>query len=321
MIKAENLTKRYGAVTAVDGVSFEVAPGEICGFLGPNGAGKTTTMRVLTGFIPPTAGRVEVAGLDVARAPLEVKRRVGYLPETTPLYGDMRVEEYLQFVGRIKGTARGGLAKAVAGVMEATQVADRRRSLIRTLSKGYRQRVGLAQALIGDPGALILDEPTIGLDPTQIVDIRSLIKSLAGRRTVILSSHILSEVQQICSRVVIIKSGRLLASESIESLAAALGGHLSISLKAPQGQAGEALARLPGVKSVAAAGPGAEPASMRFEVAPSDVALARREIARLAAGRGWELTALAGGAASLEEAYLALVGREDARPAPEAAHA
>ncbi|MBI4827278.1 MAG: ABC transporter ATP-binding protein [Nitrospinae bacterium] len=321
MIKAENLTKRYGAVTAVNAVSFEVAPGEICGFLGPNGAGKTTTMRVLTGFIPPSQGRVEVAGLDVARDPLEVKKRVGYLPETTPLYGDMRVEEYLQFVGRIKGVARGGLTQAVGGVMEAARIADRRRSLIRTLSKGYRQRVGLAQALIGGPEVLILDEPTIGLDPTQIKDIRSLIKSLAGKRTVILSSHILSEVQLICSRVVIIKGGRLLASESIESLAAALGGHLSVSAKAPADQLGEALARLPGVKSVAARGPGAEPGAARFEIVPSDVSLARREIARFVVGRGWELVALTGGAASLEEAYLSLVGRADAHPEPEAPHA
>src|SRR5579884_1255436 len=200
MIKVQGLTKRYGRTTAVDHISFEVAKGQIVGFLGPNGAGKTTTMRVLTCFLPPTEGKASVAGYDVVEQPLEVKRRIGYLPETPPLYPEMEVEEFLTFVGRLKGMSGAALAHRVDEVSERCSVGDVRAKLLGKLSKGYRQRVGLAQAIIHNPDVLILDEPTAGLDPKQINETRDLIRSLAGDHTIILSTHILPEVEQTCEK-------------------------------------------------------------------------------------------------------------------------
>jgi len=211
MIKVEGLTKRYGRNIAVDNISFEVEKGQIVGFLGPNGAGKTTTMRVLTCFMPPTLGTAQVAGFDVIEQPMEVKKRIGYLPETPPLYPEMEVVEYLTFVGRLKGVPSSNLARRVEEVAEKCAVTDVKTKLISKLSKGYRQRVGLAQAIIHNPDVLILDEPTAGLDPHQIMETRDLIKGLAGDHTIILSTHILPEVEQTCERVVIIAKGKLVA--------------------------------------------------------------------------------------------------------------
>src|SRR5207344_2070120 len=208
MIEVQHLTKRYGPVTAVDDVSFKAERGEILGFLGPNGAGKTTTMRVLTGYMPPTDGKAIIAGYDVIEQPIEAKRRTGYLPETPPLYPDMTVSEYLTFCARIKGVSRGERKKQVTTAMERTRVADMAKRHCGKLSKGYRQRVGLAQALLNNPDVLILDEPTAGLDPKQINETRQLIKDLRGDHTVILSTHILPEVSQTCTRVVIINKGK-----------------------------------------------------------------------------------------------------------------
>src|SRR5271170_8502592 len=218
MIKVEGLTKRYARNIAVDNISFEVEKGQIVGFLGPNGAGKTTTMRVLTCFMPPTSGSASVAGFNVQQNPMEVKRRIGYLPETPPLYPDMEVVEYLDFVGRIKGIPTAGLAKRIDEVAEKCAIGDVMKKLIGKLSKGYRQRVGLAQAILHNPDVLILDEPTSGLDPHQIMETRDLIKGLAGDHTIILSTHILPEVEQICERVIIIAKGKLVATDTVDNL-------------------------------------------------------------------------------------------------------
>src|SRR5580658_347122 len=233
MIKVEGLTKRYARKVAVDNISFEVEKGQIVGFLGPNGAGKTTTMRVLTCFLPPTSGSAQVAGFDVLEHPMEVKKRIGYLPETPPLYPEMEVHEYLEFVGRLKGVPAVDLTKRVIEVSEKCAVYDVRKTLIAKLSKGYRQRVGLAQAIIHNPDVLILDEPTAGLDPHQIIETRDLIKGLAarGEHTIILSTHILPEVEQTCERVVIIAKGKLVATDTVANLTSRLRGAETVAVE------------------------------------------------------------------------------------------
>jgi ABC-2 type transport system ATP-binding protein len=218
MIEVRNLTKRYGDLVAVDRVSFTAQKGEIVGFLGPNGAGKTTTMRIITGFIPATSGTVTVEGFDIFEQAHEVRKRIGYLPENPPLYADMTVTSYLEFVGRIKGLSRAALPEAVDLAVQRCGLTEVTRRVLGHLSKGFRQRVGLAQALIHEPSVLVLDEPTIGLDPRQIRDIRSLVRQLAGERTVILSTHILQEVMQICQKVVIINEGRVVLEDQIANL-------------------------------------------------------------------------------------------------------
>jgi len=218
MIEVAKLSKRYGDIPAVQDVSFSAAPGQILGFLGPNGAGKTTTMRIITGFMPATSGTVRVEGFDVFEQSTEVRRRIGYLPENPPLYNDMTADTYLRFVARLKGMARAEIAAALERVLETCGLTAVRDRLLGHLSKGYRQRVGLAQALIHDPPVLVLDEPTIGLDPRQIIDIRSLIKSLGGKRTVVLSTHILPEVTQVCDKVVIISEGRVVVEDLLTNL-------------------------------------------------------------------------------------------------------
>src|SRR5882757_10974860 len=224
MIEVQHLTKRYGRVTAVDDLTFKVERGEILGFLGPNGAGKTTTMRILTGYMPATEGKALVAGFDVFDQPIEAKRRTGYLPETPPLYPDMTVKEYLDFVAKIKGVPAAGRRERIRQVMERTRIADMANRLCSKLSKGYKQRVGLAQAIIHNPDVLILDEPTAGLDPKQIIETRELIKGLAGDHTIILSTHILPEVSQTCQRVVIINKGHVVAIDTPDNLTARLRG-------------------------------------------------------------------------------------------------
>src|SRR5512140_884725 len=259
MIKVEGLTKRYGRNVAVDNISFGVQKGQIVGFLGPNGAGKTTTMRVLTCFLPPTAGTAEVAGYDVLAAPMEVKRRIGYLPETPPLYPEMEVVEYLVFVGRLKGIGKADLARRVDEVIERTSIGDVRTKLLGRLSKGYRQRVGLAQAIIHNPDVLILDEPTAGLDPKQIIETRQLIRALAGDHTIILSTHILPEVEQTCEQVIIISKGKLVATDSVENLTRRLRGSEAIGVEVEGRDSGleaatvrQRLEQVPGVSRVVA---------------------------------------------------------------------
>jgi ABC-2 type transport system ATP-binding protein len=224
MIQVENLVKKFGATTAVDGIGFEVEKGEIVGFLGPNGAGKTTTMRMLAGFLPPTSGRASVAGFDVFSESLRAREHIGYMPENVPLYTDMRVEEYLRYRAALKGVPRRRLAERIGDVVELCGLVEVRRKMIAHLSKGYRQRVGLAQALIHRPEVLILDEPTSGLDPNQLDEIRGLIRNVGRDRTVILSTHIMQEVEAMCDRVVLIRKGQLVADAPTAEFAARPGG-------------------------------------------------------------------------------------------------
>jgi ABC-2 type transport system ATP-binding protein len=316
VIEVQHLTKRYGGFTAVEDVSFTVPRGEILGFLGPNGAGKTTTMRVLTGYMPPSEGRVVVAGYDVLDQPIEAKRRTGYLPETPPLYPEMTVRDYLDFCARIKGVPRSERATRVARTMERTRVADMANRHCGKLSKGYRQRVGLAQALLNNPDVLILDEPTAGLDPKQIIETRRLITELAGDHTIILSTHILPEVSQTCQRVVIINRGRVVAVDTPDNLTARLRGSETMYLQvdAAGAHAEPALAAVPGVTQVRVAD--SRDGVVGFEIeSTGDV---RRELAATVVTRGWGLMELRPMRMSLEDIFLHLT-TEDTAAAPVAA--
>jgi len=252
LIEVENLTKAYGPVTAVDHVSFTVNKGEILGFLGPNGAGKTTTMRILTGFMPASSGTARVAGFDVSTDSLEVRRHIGYLPEAPPLYPDMAVGTYLDFVLRIKNVPAGQRRARVTDALEKTNLGDKRTQLIKRLSRGYKQRVGLAQALVHDPDVIILDEPTVGLDPKQIIEVRHLIKGLAGTHTIILSTHILPEVSMTCDRVVIINKGKIAAVDTPQNLTTQLksGQRIQIEVRAPEKPLQDLLGQIPGASRV-----------------------------------------------------------------------
>jgi ABC-2 type transport system ATP-binding protein len=292
-------------------VSFSVAPGQIVGFLGPNGAGKSTTMRILACFMPASGGMARVAGHDVFRESMEVRRRIGYLPENVPLYPDMRVSSYLDFVAEVKGVPRGRRRARVAEVMDRCLIADVQNRLIGALSKGYRQRVGLAQAIVNDPQVLILDEPTIGLDPKQITEIRALIKSLAGSHTVILSTHILPEVSMVCDAVVIINKGSIVAQGAIDALVEQFfpASRVQVQIGGPTEPVRDGLSSIPGVLGVAevmADGGG----TYLVEAAPGrDV---RAEIFRLAAARTWELRELRRVGTTLEEVFMRIVAGEEA---------
>ncbi len=317
MIEVMNLTKRYGRHTAVDGVSFRVAKGEILGFLGPNGAGKTTTMRVLTCYLPPTEGTARVAGYDVFEEPLEVKRRVGYIPETPPLYPDMEVGTFLDFCAKIKGVPRERRAARIADAVEKCRIGDVRETLIGKLSKGYRQRVGLAQSILHNPDVLILDEPTAGLDPKQIIETRELIRSLGGEHTVVLSTHILPEVSMTCSRVVIINHGKVVAEDTPAELTRRLRGSALLRVQAT-GDAGAlraVLERVPGVGTVSPhpeAAPGLASCDLECERGRE----VRPEVARAVVGGGFGLLTLQEASLSLEDVFLQLTTSE---PAPEGA--
>ncbi|HUF47803.1 MAG TPA: ABC transporter ATP-binding protein [Vicinamibacterales bacterium] len=311
MIEVQHLTKRYGPFTAVDDVSFRVEKGEILGFLGPNGAGKTTTMRVLTGYMPPTDGRAVVAGFDLFTHPIDAKRRTGYLPETPPLYPDMTVREYLHFVARIKtsGLSKADRAMRVAHVMKRTRIDDVPDKHCGKLSKGYRQRVGLAQALIHDPEVLILDEPTAGLDPKQIIETRDLIRGLAGDHTIILSTHILPEVAQTCQRVVIINKGRVVAEDTPGNLTQQLAGAATLYVQVDGVEdATSALAAVPGVDRVVVSDRAGSAVGYEIDATPHrDV---RRDVARAVVDRGWGLLELRPMRMSLEEIFLQLTTEE-----------
>ena len=329
MIKVEGLTKRYARNVAVDHISFEVEKGQIVGFLGPNGAGKTTTMRILTCFMPPSEGTAHVAGFDVSKSPMEVKKRIGYLPETPPLYPEMEVGEYLEFVGRLKGVAKGDLAKRVSEVAERCAVADVRNKLISKLSKGYKQRVGLAQAIIHNPDVLILDEPTSGLDPNQIIETRKLIKSLAGNHTIILSTHILPEVESICEQAIIIAKGKVVATDSVANLKNRRAGGAAVLVEVTGRnesvidgrQVQEKLERVAGVSRVILKLSEGNRAS--FEVEGMAGANVRPEVARAVVESGWNLNELRPLGLSLEEVFLQLtsVAKSVAEPVIEAAPA
>ena len=314
MIEAHGLTRRYGDFTAVEGVSFTVPEGEICGILGPNGAGKTTTLRMITGFLPPTGGRVTIGGRDLFREPRTARREIGYLPENVALYTEMRVEELLRYRTRLQGMPRARTDDAIDAAIDHCLLGDVRRQIIRTLSKGYRQRVGLAAAILHGPGVLVLDEPTVGLDPKQIIAIRELIRELGRERTLLLSTHILPEVEQLCDRVLIIDRGRLVAEGSPGQLRARIagGGRLRLLLRGTPDGAEAALAALPGVGPVRAA---AEDGDSRFvleHAAESDLRVAAFE---LAVAKGWTLLEMLEEKISLEDLFVRLTSR-DAADAP-----
>lgn len=307
MIEARELTKRYAGRTAVDRISFEVGKGEIVGFLGPNGAGKSTTLRMLTCFLSATEGSARVAGYDIYEQSLEVRRRIGYMPENVPLYPDMRVGEYLHFRARLKGVAARDCGSAVAEAMETCSLAAVERKPIGTLSKGYRQRVGLADALVHKPELLILDEPTNGLDPGQIRQSRDLIRQLGERHTILISTHILSEVEMTCGRVVIIDRGRIRASDSPENLIRRLRrpGSVLLEAKAGAGTAREKLAALPGIEAVSVGEEREGWTAYSLATDPSrDV---REAVHALAVKEGWPVRELSSRAASLEDAFVDLL--------------
>jgi ABC-2 type transport system ATP-binding protein len=313
LIEVQDLTKSYGTKTAVDHVSFTVNKGEILGFLGPNGAGKTTTMRILTGYMPATSGTAKIAGFDVFNDSMEVRRRIGYLPENPPLYTDMTVEDYLDFVARIKGVPSDKRKQRVDDAMRKTNLIDRRRDLIKRLSRGYKQRVGLAQALVHDPDVIILDEPTVGLDPKQIIEVRHLIKGLAGSHTIILSTHILPEVSMTCDRVVIINNGHIAAIDTPANLTMQLKGGQNVRLEV-QGQEQplrDVLRQVPGVQKVTiehAAGDSRLIA--KVEAAPGqDI---RSQIAAAVVSKGLPLYELRGVSLSLEDIFLQLTTEDSA---------
>ncbi len=312
MIEVQHLTKRYGRVTAVDDLTFRVERGEILGFLGPNGAGKTTTMRILTGYMPATAGKAMVAGFDVFEQPIEAKRRTGYLPETPPLYPEMTVREYLQFVARIKtkGLSATERKHRVDDSMRRTRVDDMANRHCGKLSKGYRQRVGLAQAILHNPEVLILDEPTAGLDPKQIIETRQLIKELAGTHTIVLSTHILPEVSQTCDRVVIINKGRVVAVDTPKNLTERLRGSETIYVEVDA--AGQdptpSLRTIPGVLAVNVTS--AHDGVVAYEISSDRGRDIRRDLARTVVSNNWGLLELRPSRMSLEEIFLSLTTEE-----------
>ncbi|MDJ0765499.1 MAG: ATP-binding cassette domain-containing protein [Myxococcota bacterium] len=313
MITVANLTKTYAGVTAVNDISFEVAKNEILGFLGPNGAGKTTTLRILTGYLAATSGQVAVDGHDVFEKPDAVKRIIGYLPENVPLYPEMRVEEYLFYRAALKRVPRKTRRKSVDSAVERCRVGDVRQRIIGQLSKGYRQRVGLADALVGDPKILILDEPTIGLDPNQIRQVRDLIRDLGRERTVILSSHILPEVEAVCSRIQIIHRGRLAGQGKPEELRASLtGGHTTIALEVrdPENAAEAALNQVVGIRSIASQTQGSDGlVTYRLE-ADADQEV-RERIFDAAVQTGFKITGLSAASLSLEDIFVEIITREE----------
>src|SRR5712691_10145148 len=317
MIQVDHLTKRYGPVTAIEDVSFNVEKGQIVGFLGPNGAGKSTTMKILSCFMAASGGTARIAGFDVFSQSLEVRRRIGYLPENAPLYTDLPVAVYLDFVAEIKGVPRGSRRGRVADVMERCFITDMQHRLIGKLSKGYRQRVGLAQALLGDPEVLILDEPTIGLDPKQITEIRALIRSLAGQHTVILSTHILPEVSMVCDGVIIINHGRIVAQGTESELVQQAFPTARIEVRVTNAS-GDVAGALPAVPGVLAVQPlQSRDGSAAFVVESSRGRDVSGELVKLVTSRGWELRELRQVGMSLEDVFLRVVAGEEA-PEPSA---
>ncbi len=317
MIKVQGLTKRYARTVAVDDISFEVEKGQIVGFLGPNGAGKTTTMRVLTCFLPPTMGTANVAGFDVLENPMEVKKRIGYLPESPPLYPEMEVLEYLTFVGKLKGIPSADLDRRIDEVVGRCAIGDVQDRLIGKLSKGFRQRVGLAQAIIHNPPVLILDEPTSGLDPKQIIEIRELLKSLAGEHTIILSTHILSEVEHSCEQVIIIDRGKLVAIDSVANLTNRLRGAEAVALEVEAAGDGypdpsdvlQRLEQVAGVSRVVLKD--SRNSRLSFEIESLQGRHIRPELARTVINSGWNLSELRAVSLSLEDIFLQLTASEE----------
>jgi ABC-2 type transport system ATP-binding protein len=311
LITVENLTKRYATKTAIEAVSFQVEKGEILGFLGPNGAGKTTTMRIITGYMPASDGTVKVDGYDVFDNPIDVRRRIGYLPENPPLYLEMTVTGYLRFVAKIKGVPKKNIDAEVGRVMERVSITDVKERIIAKLSKGYKQRVGIAQSLLNDPPVLILDEPTIGLDPKQIHEVRQLVKDLAGQHTVVLSTHILPEVEQTCHRVIIIDRGKIIAVDTPQNLRLQLQGGERVSLEV-QGPGPEILSTLKAMAGVLDVKKVAEDDGRHRYLVEGELRKdIRSDLARTIVQRGWGLYELQSTTMSLEDIFLKLTTAEE----------
>ncbi len=319
MIHVEHLTRRFGALTAVEDLTFHLERGEVVGFLGPNGAGKTTTLRILAGSLPATSGRAEVAGLDVLRRSLDVRKRIGYLPESVPLYREHRVEEMLAFQARLHGLARSVWRQRIPEVLARVGIADRSRSLIGHLSRGQRQRVGIAMALLPEPEVLLLDEPTSGLDPLQRIEVRSLLGELAREHTVLLSSHILPEIEAVCPRVIILSRGRMAADGTQEELVRRLGGASHVRLEAAVGSdpaaAARTLAALPGIAEVIDEGPAGELRAFRLRCESDE----REAVGRLAQRQGWAVRELSWRRPTLEQIFARIALEIAPEPAPSAA--
>ncbi len=311
MIEVQNLTKYYGDFIAIENVSFEAKRGEVVGFLGPNAAGKTTTMRIITGFMPPSSGSVRVAGYDIQTHSMEARRQVGYLPETTPLYTDISVRDYLDFMGGLRGMTPAKRRTRVDYVIERMRLEEYASTLIGRLSKGYRQRVGIAQAVLHEPEVLILDEPTIGIDPVQVVETRELIKSLGKEHTVVLSTHILPEVSQICERVVVINEGHIVAVDRPENLSVRLRGseQVKVEVRGPSRDVAARIRRVQGVREVAQRDGDAGVASYTLECDPGSNV--REELASIIVKQGWGLLGLQAVTMSLEDIFLKLTTHED----------
>ncbi|MDJ0661896.1 MAG: ABC transporter ATP-binding protein [Crocosphaera sp.] len=319
MIEVEHLSKIYGATAAIEDVDFSVEKGEILGFLGPNGAGKTTTMRILSGYIPATTGTAKIAGYDVHEQSLDVRRNIGYLPETPPLYPDMTVEGFLHFVARIKGVAAGDRNSRVNWSMERCQLEDKRKVLIRKLSKGYKQRVGIAQAIVHDPPVIILDEPTVGLDPKQIIEVRNLIKSLAGEHTILLSTHILPEVSMTCDRVTIINGGKVVATDTPENLMSHLtakGGY-EIEIEGDIFSLESALKNLPGITQLEIKSNSHTKRHTLYLTIDSEQEIGNH-LASLIVNQGLDLYEMKRTRVTLEEVFLNLITEESSPEAQQA---
>jgi len=312
MIELKNVTKKFGNTPVVDSLSFEVKKGQIIGFLGPNGAGKTTTMRMITGFFPPTSGAITVAGFDVAEKPMEARAKIGYMPENVPLYKELDVHSYLRFVAEVKGVAKGKIESSITKAMEESGVTTVKDKIIGKLSKGYRQRVGIAQAIINDPEVLILDEPTVGLDPKQIKEIRELIKKMKGDRTIILSTHILPEVSMTCDRVIVINQGKIIAEGDVETLTRGTGSasRIYVEVDAPKAQF---ISEMKKIKSVSEVMEVEKPGGglSAFNIDMEEGKNAAKDIVARISKNDWELLEFKKPHATLEEVFLKLVTKEE----------
>jgi len=316
MIEISQLTKRYGPIAAIKNLNFSVKKGEIVGFLGPNGAGKTTTMKIITGFMAPSSGLVKVGGFDVFDNPIEVKKRIGYLPETPPVYYDMRVKDYLEYVARLKGLGSVDVNKGVAKSIDRANIGAVQNRLIGNLSKGFRQRVGIAQALVHNPDVLILDEPTVGLDPKQVIEIRNLIKELAGEHTVILSTHILPEVTATCQRIIIINRGEIAAEDTLEGLSRRMSDTRRVTIRVRRGDGLDSLRTIKGVKNVTK---GTQPHTYEVELDKNDDS--NEALAEAVVKSGAGLMELRSMDASLEDIFLKLTTTDHAQGASKVAEA
>ncbi len=303
MIKVQDLSKSYGGITAIQSLNFEIKKGEVVGFLGPNGAGKSTTMKIITGFMAPTLGKAIVGGFDVFENPIEVKKKIGYLPETPPVYGDMTVKDYLAYVADLKGVDKSKKNSAVATAIEKTNLGSVEKRLIQNLSKGFKQRVGIAQALVSDPDVLILDEPTVGLDPKQVSEIRDLIQQLKGQHTIVLSTHILPEVQATCERIIIINKGHIVAQDTLANLANLKSGSRKVNLKVRKHKA-EAMAALSGVSGVLKVAQGVSEKDYVIDAQENEEVIERIAAEVIQSGLG--LLEISSAKADLEDIFLKL---------------